>query len=55
MKKRWIAAVIFSLLCVAAVILVCTFFGAADITIKETLILLTNKMKGLMETEADAM
>ena len=55
MKKRWIAAVIFSLLCVAAVILVCTFFGAADITIKDTLIVLTNKMTGLLETEADAL
>ncbi len=31
------------------------FFGAADITIKDTLIVLTNKMTGLLETEADAL
>lgn len=55
MKKRWIAASILSLLCVAAVILICTFFGAADITIKDTLIVLTNKITGLLGAEADAL
>lgn len=55
MKKRWIAASLLSLLCVAAVILVCTFFGAADITIKDTLIVLVNKTTGLLGSEADAL
>lgn len=55
MKKRWIAASILSLLCVAAVILICTFFGAADITIKDTLIVLTNKITGLLGAEADSL
>ncbi|SCJ76255.1 Probable ABC transporter permease protein HI_1471 [uncultured Eubacterium sp.] len=55
MKKRWIAASILSLLCVAAVILICTFFGAADITIKDTLIVLTNKITGLLGAEADTL
>lgn len=55
MKKRWIIVTIFSLVCVAAVILVCTFFGAADITIKDTVIVLINKMTGLLSTEADSL
>ncbi len=55
MKKRWIAATLLSLLCVAAVILVCTFFGAADITIKDTLIVLVNKTTGLLGSEADVL
>ncbi len=36
----------------AAVILFCTFFGAADITIKDTLLILGNKICGLWEEEA---
>lgn len=55
MKKRWIIVTIFSLVCVAAVILVCTFFGAADITIKDTIIVLINKMTGLLNAEADSL
>lgn len=55
MKKRWIVAVMLSILCVTVVILVCTFFGAADITIKDTLIVLTNKITGLFSAEADAL
>ena len=52
MKKRWIVAALLSLVCVAAVILTCTFFGAADITIKDTLSVLVNKMTGLLNSEA---
>ena len=55
MKKRWIIVTIFSVVCVAAVILVCTFFGAADITIKDTVIVLINKMTGLLNAEADSL
>lgn len=55
MKKSWIAVAALSLALVVTVILVCTFFGAADITIKDTIIVLINKVTGLMDQEAEAL
>ena len=55
MKKKWIAVSILSVLCGAVIILICTFFGAADITIKDTLITLANRLCGLFDEEAAAL
>ena len=54
MNKKWIAACGISLIGAAVVILVCTFFGAADITIRDTLIILANKAGGFFSEEAAA-
>lgn len=54
MNRKWIAACVISLTGAAAVILVCTFFGAADITIRDTLIILANKAGGFFSEEAAA-
>jgi len=55
MNKKWILACLLSAAGAAAVILVCTFFGAADITIKDTLIILANKTGGFFSDEAAAL
>lgn len=55
MSKKLIAASVLTVIGGAAVILICTFFGAADITIKDTLIILANKTGGFFEDEAAAL
>ncbi len=55
MNRKWILACLLSAAGAAAVILVCTFFGAADITIKDTLIILANKTCGFFSDEAAAL
>lgn len=55
MNRKWLAACILSVAGAAAVILVCTFFGAANITMKDTLIILANKVGGFFSEEAAAL
>ena len=53
-KKRIVASLLF-IAGGAAVILICTFFGAADVTIKDTLIILANKTFGGFSEQVDAL
>ena len=55
MSRKWVAASIIAVIGGAAVILICTFFGAADVTIKDTLVILANKTGGFFEDEAAAL
>lgn len=55
MNRKWIAACALAAAGAAAVILGCTFFGAADITIKDTLVILLNKTGGFFSEEAAAL
>lgn len=55
MKKKWLMIAMIAVLGTAAVILVCTFFGAADITIKDTLMILANKTFGAFDAEVEAL
>ncbi|MBR5316229.1 MAG: iron ABC transporter permease [Firmicutes bacterium] len=54
MKKKWLWISLASLLATGLVILICTFFGAADITIKETLMVLIYHIFGGFEEEVKA-
>ena len=53
-KKRIVASLLF-IAGGAAVILICTFFGAADVTIKDTLIILVNKTFGGFSEQVEAL
>lgn len=55
MRKKWLIIAILAAIGTAAVILVCTFFGAADITIKDTLMILANKTFGVFNQEIEAL
>ncbi len=55
MKKKWLWITLVSVLGAALVILICTFFGAADITMKDTLMILVNKTFGGFEAEVEAL
>ena len=55
MRKKWLIIAILAAIGTAAVILVCTFFGAADITIKDTLMILANKTFGVFDQEIEAL
>jgi len=55
MRKKWLIIAILALFGTAAVILVCTFFGAADITIEDTLMILANKAFGAFDGEVEAL
>lgn len=54
MRKKWMTAVLFAIIGAAFVILVCTFFGAADVNMKDTMIILLNKMTGAFQADAEA-
>ena len=53
-KKRIVASLLF-IAGGAAVILICTFFGAADVTIKDTLMILVNKTFGGFSEQVEAL
>lgn len=52
MRKKWIAVSGLAIVGAIAVIVICTFFGAADITIKDTIVILVHKITGLFEQQA---
>lgn len=55
MRKKWLWIALLATLGAGLVILVCTFFGAADITIKDTLMILANKVFGVFDGEVEAL
>jgi len=55
MRKKWLWISLLALLGTGMVILICTFFGAADITIKDTLVVLVHHIFGGFDAEVDAL
>lgn len=55
MQKKWITTVLLSAAGAVAVILICTFFGAADVNMKDTVVILLNRMAGVFDVQADAL
>ena len=55
MNKKWLGISLLAFFSTLLVILICTFFGAADITMKDTLMVLCNHIFGGFDSQVEAM